>query len=266
MTDFDLFDNACEDVSPSCDVSTLDDECTHDNIITDNGVKMCSDCGIELVRDIIFEKDWRYYGSADTKHSTDPTRCHARKEDDRIVYKDVLSFGFSNKIVSLANDIYTQVTNGKIYRGNSRKAIIFACIFHAYKISGQPQSCETLRNIFSLDRKVGLKGLKLVNNHAPKDSKIRTTYITPLNLVEDIMNKFNATPAQKTEIVALYEKIKNKSSIINRSRPQSVGAGLIYYYHCKHNNNINIKDFIAKVGLSELTINKIAKEIAKILE
>ena len=76
-----------------------------------------------------------------------------------------------------------------------------------------------------------------------------------------------------THFMVLFSKnlrgqnIKNKSSIINRSRPQSVASSLIYFFLCKIKgaNNVNIKDFVKKVKLSELTINKIVKEIESII-
>ena len=173
--------------------------------------------------------------------------------------------GFSDKIISEANKIYFKVTQGKIFRGNSRKAIVFACIFHSYKLSGKPQSHEKLIGIFKLDRKAGLKGLKHVNLHAPKNSQIRTTYITPINLVEEIMEKFSATKEQKQEVIKLYHMIKNKSSRLNRSRPQSVASGLVYFWICSKNKDITLKQFTKKVSLSELTVNKIAKEISEVI-
>ena len=134
------------------------DTCNHNSILEENGIKVCTDCGIEITRDITYDKEWRYYGASDTRHISDPNRCHARKSDERTIYKDVEGLGFSDKIIVKANELYEEVTNKKIYRGNSRKAIIFACIFHAYKIEGNPQSCESLVDIFNLDRKIGLKG------------------------------------------------------------------------------------------------------------
>ena len=125
--------------------------------------------------------------------------------------------------------------------------------------------CDTLIRIFALDRKTGLKGLKHVNLNAPKTSLIHTTYITPANLVEEIMDKFSATQEQKAEVIALYEQIKNKSSKLNRSRPQSVAAGLTYYWICKNKKDISIKDFTNNVNLSELTVTKIYKAIEEIL-
>jgi transcription initiation factor TFIIIB Brf1 subunit/transcription initiation factor TFIIB len=173
--------------------------------------------------------------------------------------------GFSDKIVCEANKIYFEVTKGQIFRGNSRKAIVFASIFHAYKLSGKPQSHDKLIQVFNLNRKNGLKGLKHINLYAPKTSTIRTTYITPVNLIEEIMDKFSATPEQKQEVVTIYNQIKNKSSRLNRSRPQSVACGLIFYWIKNQQKDITIKQFTKKVNLSELTINKIATEIEEVI-
>ena len=59
--------------------------------------------------------------------------------------------------------------------------------------------------------------------------------------------------------------IKNKSSILNRSRHQSVASGIVRYYILITGKNISMQDFKSKVNLSELTINRIVKEIARIL-
>lgn len=271
---FDLFEEALEEYerirSSECiekDIIESNNEhsCNHVNIHKDHGAVSCIDCGEELEKTVFQEKEWRYYGQADTKRSSDPTRVQIRKCEERNIFKDVESMGFSDKIVSLANQIYVQVTKGQIFRGNSRKSIIFACIFHAYKLSGCPQTHERLIKIFDLNRKTGLKGLKHVNLNAPKDSAIHTTYITPINLVEDLMNKFSATEEQKAEVIVLYNKIKNKSSKLNRARPQSVASGLTYYWISCKGIDISLRDFANKADLSDLTINKIAREISDVL-
>ena len=283
MSDFELFNEAlCEykktniektksesDVDIDSDESIIfedeTDSCPHLNMAIEKGVDVCTDCGEEITKKIHNTKEWVYYGQSDTRHSSDPNRVQIRKSDERNIYKDVENMGFSDKIISEANKIYFQVTKGQIFRGNSRKAIVFACIFHAYKMSGKPQSHEKLIHVFNLNRKTGLKGLKHVNLYAPKDSNIRTTYITPINLVEEIMEKFSATEDQKKEVVKLYHQIKNKSSRLNRSRPQSVASGLVYFWICSKQKDISLKQFTKKVSLSELTVNKIAKEISEVI-
>jgi transcription initiation factor TFIIIB Brf1 subunit/transcription initiation factor TFIIB len=274
MTDFSLFEEALTKYNENNDVNKEDEisqiidkeDCKHNNIIEETGIVCCADCGIEMEKSIFHEKEWRYYGQSDNKRTSDPNRVHLRKIEERNIYKDVETMGFSEKIVSLANQIYIQVTKGQIYRGNSRKAIIFACIFHSFKIQGKVQSHESLIKIFKLDRKNALKGLKHVNLNVPKDSLIHTTYITPANLVDEMMDKFNATLEQKQEVKVLYEKIKNKSSKINRSRPQSIASGLLFFFICSKGIDVSLKEFASKIELSELTISKVAKEVSEVLK
>lgn len=272
MSDFILFNQALDEfnkLSIKEDLEIINPDiqvCSHENIVNEKGITICIDCGEEIQQKIDHDKEWRYYGQNDNKHNSNPNRVQMRKNEERSIYKDVESLGFSESIISKANKLYAQVTQGKIFRGNSRKAIVFACVFHAYKISDKPQSHDKLIKIFNLNRKTGLKGLKYVNLCAPKNSKIRTTYITPINLVEEIMDQFSATEDQKHEVFEIYEKVKNKSSKLNRSRPQSVASGVVFYWICKKDKDITLKDFAKKVTLSELTINKMTKEINEILE
>lgn len=262
MSDYTIFDKAIT----KYDSNTANYECNHEDTQLEKGVFVCINCGIETGRAIMHEKEWRYYGPHDTKRSSDPNRVQIRKTEERNIYKDVANLGFSQKIISIANKLYSDVTQGQIFRGKSRKAIIFACIFHAYKLEGKPQTHEKLIKIFSLTRKIGLKGLKHVNLNAPKESPIHTTYITPVHLIEDIMSHFSSSKIQNAEVVDLYKKTKNKSSDLNRARPQSVAAGLIFYWIKSKGLDISLKDFAAKAELSELTINKITKEIERVLK
>lgn len=243
------------------------EECTHVNKVNESGTLLCLDCGLALSTIISYEKDWRYYGSDDTRKSSDPNRCHIRKVEDKSIFKDVEGYRFPEKIVNTANDIYTQVTNGKIYRGKSRKAIIFGCIYQSIKMNGKSHTCDALRVIFGLDRKSILKGLKYVNLKAPKSMNMRSRVPNSTDLVEEYMDKFELTQEERAQILVQFSRIKNRSTMINRSRPQSVASSLIYYFMCKKKgaNNVNMNDFIQKVSLSELTILKIYKEIDRVL-
>lgn len=272
MSEFDLFKQALNTykkkntkLSENKSTESKDSICPHTTLINEKGVDLCFDCGTEINKKIMHEKEWRFYGSSDNRHSSDPNRVHGRKSDERTIYKDVENMGFSDKIVQIANKIYSDVTKGEIFRANSRRSIVFACIFHSYKLSGKPQSHEKLLHIFNLTRKTCLKGLKHVSQNAPRGSKIRTTYITPVNLLEDIMDQFSATKEQKKEVIEIYYKIKNKSSRLNRSRPQSVASAIVFYWICMKKKKISIKEFTKKVTLSELTVTKIAKEISEVL-
>ena len=232
--------------------------CAHRNVTREEGCTFCKECGVEL-------PDSSQKDGMGRKNRLEPNRCQIRKQDEKGIYRDVERMGFTENIVRSANRIFTDTTKGQIYRGNSRKAIIFACVFHAFKIAGKPQSCDSLIEMFKLERKVGLKGLKIVGLQAPKDSQIRNSHITPCDLIREIMKKFEASHEQVTEVEALYRRTENRSSILNRCRPQSVAAGLTYYYIRREQKEIPIREFVNRVNLSELTVIKIAKEIASVL-
>lgn len=223
--------------------------------------KICEDCGM-MIREDEVEDDLHPVA----KYNTDPKRCHARRSEEKGIFKDVDKLGFSDKIVSIANLMYEQVTHGRIFRGNSRKGIIFACIFHAYKINDNPQSCEHLIDIFGIERKIGLKGLKYVNLNAPKESKFRDYQISTEDIIREIMDKFNASDIQKDEAIKIYHKINNRSSLLNRSRPQSVASGVVRYYIIQKNKDISMEFFKSRVKLSELTITRIVAEIENIID
>lgn len=265
MSDFSIFENALNELDQEKVDTVSTDDCPHKDINDEAGVSTCLNCGKELEKSIFHDKEWRYYGQSDNKKTSDPNRVTLRKIPDKNIFQDVENMGFSDKIVSAANKLYLDVTKDQIFRGSSRKAIIFACIFKIYLINGMAQTHESLINLFDLDKKVGLKGLKYVNLNLTKDSIIHSTFITPIHLIENIMDKFNATQEHKEEVCELYNKIKNRSSKINRSRPQSVSAGLIWFWICMKGLEINLKEFAEKAGLSELTISKISKEISAIL-
>ena len=78
-------------------------------------------------------------------------------------------------------------------------------------------------------------------------------------------NALDRIEKKKNEVVELYNKTKNKSSKLNRSRPQSVASALTYYWICSKKMDISLKKFAQKVDLSELTIQKNAKEVSIVL-
>lgn len=240
-------------------VSLNDNSCKHINTTEDGSTTLCEDCGVEILRNDIFENNSQY-------KATDPKRCHpgyGRKIVDKNIFKDVQNMGFSEEIITQANNLFRELTKDKICRSDSRKSIIFACIYHSYKIQGKPKTCDNLIKVFGIDKKLGIRGLKYISNNTPKESSIRLTRITATDIIEEILKGFNISEDQRLEVQALYEKIRNKSTILNGSRPHSLAASIIWTWIKLKGKNITLKEYVKRVNLSELTINKITKEIEK---
>lgn len=234
--------------------------CLHNNI-TDG---CCEDCGVEIDKSIQFNKEWKFNNN---RNSNDPSRCFMRKNNEKNILKDVDKMCLPENVVQEANKIYQHVVQTQIFRGNTRKAIIFACVFYAYKKLNQPHSCDSLTKLFNLEKRDGLKGLKIVSLNANNNYIDKFNYITPEDIIKEIMKEFSANNKDIDNIIELYNKIKNKSSaILSRSRPQSIASGIIRYYIIKTGKEISMENFREKVNLSELTINKIVKEITRLLD
>ena len=242
--------------------------CEHQNIIKQNEKEICSDCGIEVYQQLSLEPEWRYYGENDSRHFTDPNRCQIRKIEDKGIYKDVESMNFESDIMEEANKLYNMITSETIRRGNFRKSVIFACIFNAYKYKGKPISSDELQEHFKLSKKDISTGLKFYNLKGKEIKEIKekkTIHISPIIFIPRIMKKFNSNQEHINKVIDLYKMIQNKSSLINRSNPQSVISGLVFYYCRLIGKNITCSKFSSIVNLSDITISRISKNISDIL-
>lgn len=274
MSDFDIFDeivgSVTETLQTTCKQVMPKQTCKHINVTVDKNSSTCVDCGEEIDVNLSNDIESIYYGSEKRLAETD--RIRYRKNDEKNIFKDIdsLELTFKDNILQQANNLYLDVTNKTILRGESRRSIIFACIFYCLKISGNPIEHNKLISMFKINRRTGLRGIKYVNVNMPKHFGTsgvtsKNTYITPLNLIDEIMNKFSASETHKNEVKALFDKINNKSSTLNRARPQSIAAGIIYYWICTTKKNIDIKEYTQIVNLSESTIVKLKKEITLIM-
>lgn len=239
-------------------------ECKHEHKIHNVNVYVCLECGKELYNLINFDKDSKTYHRSNIN-----TVTQYRKSTDKTIHEELISYGFNDiELIQTANEIYdTAVTTTK--RGKPRKALLFASVWCAYSKLGKPRSSESLRQIFNIEQKECSCGLKEIKLNASKEiaSSIDPTYITPIHLIHEIIDlSFIASETDKQDIIELYKLVQHKSSILSRARPKSVASGLIYYFILEKNKSINIKNFCKKIKLSELTVNKMLKEIKNIIE
>ena len=241
-------------------------DCKHLETINENGVEVCIECSTILYDKIAHKAEWRYYGDNDNQHSYDPSRCQYIKRPDKGIKADLVKLGFTNQIIELADELYTRVTDGEIKRSDLRKGIMFACVFQAYKNIGQPKIPEDLQAIFKISRRKLSKGLTYFKTRIPKSEDIVTQYITAEHFIPSLAQVFDLKDEHVKNILKLYKTLESKSSSICTSTPQSVAAGILYYYlYKKINFPITASKFGKEVKLSEITISKISNDIDDIL-
>lgn len=238
-------------------------ECPHEHMTeTDEGNKICEDCGLELALEIDNSPEWRFYKENDSKQSSDPSRCFLRKYEEKSIYRDMEGYQLPPDIIEKANASYTMVTDDSILRGNSRKGLIVACIFYAYEDSGHRKSQDEIKQFFGINKKILSNGMKMFNLKIKRNP----VYTSPVDFIPKILSKFNLSDKHIQFVTTLYNKICSQSAFINRSNPDSIAAGLSYFVLKHINFPVTLSDFSKRVGLSDITIHKISKKIKDLVE
>ena len=235
-----------------------ENNCNHKKTENINGFLTCLDCGAELkkknIHSIAFSKN------GDIRVSQ---RVNYKKNS---VYTETIDMNINDVIKDTANEIYINCSRGKILRGKKRRGIIAGCFYHAFKINKQNIPNEELINLFNVDNKEILKGLKYITKNISKEINLHADTIDDIEKeIINTMKKFNSNKRQNEEVIEIYKKTKNKSSILNRSRPNSLIAGIIYYWICRHDLQINMNEISNKLNISTSTIRKICREISTVL-
>ena len=239
--------------------------CLHKETINQDDMVICIDCGETVEEEICEEAEWRYYGAGDNVEESDPSRCQYRNVVDKGITKDLAAMGFSTDVSNKANELYLTVTKGDIKRSNYRKGIMFACVFYAFIALEKPQTTEYIRKIFKISKRIVSKGFTYYGLEMPKEKRDQYVYITAEHYIPKIMNELNVKDEYIHNVLELYNRVKDKSYLLNTSNPQSIASGFVYYYLQKLKIDINPSKFGKVVNLSEITITRISNEIDDII-
>lgn len=242
-------------------------ECEHNQTELVDGSDVCLECGMCMAT-LSFDKEWRYYGAADTKNLSDPARCHKRRKDQRSIYKVIEGHGIPEAIVADANEKYKVIIEHAIFRGERRMSIIVACLFHAYMDHGEPRTASKLGKLFKLSEKKVNDGINTYYEFFPD---ARKKQVTAQDLIKGIMIDVGVNMSHYRKINRLCEYLNGRSSTLNRSTPQSVAAAIVYLHLCllpeyKESLGMNKLRFSKMVGLSDITIGKLARDAASIID
>jgi hypothetical protein len=227
-----------------------ENKCNHTDCIKENNISICTQCGIQLDDDT-------------NNNSVKLDSIQFKKIPDKGIAKDLEIYNLHPDVIRLADKYYASVTNGDIKRSNLRKGIMFACVFQAYKELGKPQTPDHLQKVFGISRKNVSKGLTYFCIGLPNRNVEQ--YITAEHFIPKVFEKLNIKTELLDDCLSLFKQIENKSSLLNRSNPQSVSKGIVFYFLKKLYNNIDIHSYSEKVELSSTTIIRICNTIDSIL-
>ena len=240
------------------------ESCQHSDIGNIDGCMICMKCGLKI-DETLQDNEAKHYGMGNS--CKDTSRHSHRKSEDRNLHGDLEPLGFPQDVIERANQYYIQIIDDKIYRAKNRKSIVFACTYKTYMDLGTPVGPNYLANIFSLDKKGVSNGLKLFSNVFRKD--ITKKYIDAIDLVPKIISDLNIDRSYHKDCIddikKIYEAVKARSKIFNSSNPQSIAAGIVYYYLRLNDITITRSDYSNIVKLTDITFTKIATDINNVI-
>lgn len=242
------------------------DQCSHQNVIHEqNNITICEDCGTELYEEISRDAEWRYFSNNDK--GTDQSRVQYRKNPEKGIRYELEKLGFPPDISQKADELYMMVTDGETKRAETRKGIMFATVFEAYKILKRPCIPEEIQSKFpDLHRKDMSKGTSFYRLRCPREYFLYED-ISAQHFIPQIMKmpQFNTKQEHIDCVIKLYNQINDKCHALNKANPQTAAKALVYYYFRRKGYMIPIKTYGLIIGLSDVMIMRLAGEISRML-
>lgn len=198
-------------------------QCQHQTKLTDRGIITCSDCGEELESVLSNSSEFKLQ------------RCSIYHEKSGI-YKELEKYNINNITIDIANELFMKISNGhnkKIFRGRSRKAIMYATVYYASWKSNHPISPDELMVIMNISRKQALNGLKRFAFTIPPELKYILTIVHTDDLVLDtVLQQIQLIPHHEAHVRRVYQHMKKNSVLFSKSRPRTI-VSCILYVLCK---------------------------------
>ena len=225
-------------------------ECTHTKVTVDKGEVSCSDCGT-ILSNVTFED--KQYGNA--------AQNHYRANHIKGIHNDVVNLNIPIEIENFANDMYLNIVRNVTQKGDNRKGIICSCLKYAYMYHKVPMTMHKLTELMRVKQRHIYKGTRMVSEMYPE---LTSSTLTAYDLIPEYAGLFSLNNTDIEKIQRLSNTVIPKSTVLKRSKPQSVAAGLIYFYITLNKMGFT-KAYCSKtIGVSEITLQKIAKTIVDI--
>lgn len=253
-------------------VKNIKNECDHLETYQDiNGLQICRSCGIEQENEDN-EPEWRYFNENENRLSKNPERCRMIKNSNLTTIEDCRRYfpAASEAIISLAVSKFNIISaNETSTRGNTRKAVLAACLFFAFYDRGESKPSEYITKKFNITQKNMSKGLEM---YWKTFREYRTKVIKPKDLIKWVLTSVGIDIKYLNEILKLVSSLSKKSFLLESCSPQSVASAMVFFWLClnpkiKSKMKITKNSFSKSVGISDITVSKLVKEtnnIAKV--
>ena len=277
--------------------------CQSESLICDDGIIVCEDCGVDNGAIIDYHQEWRFYGTEDTKHPNDPTRCGlpinpllpessfgtiilgrgyekyrkinnwnsmSYKERSLLkVFRHIQSKSDDNDIsiciIDRAKIMYKTLSEDTIKRGKSRKGLIAACLYNSCKDKNDSRSTKEISQMFDLKIKKMTSGCKQFNEMMYHNDNNYISKVKPIT-PDKLIEKYSIDlkiDTKNKDRACHISNMATKLGLVSENTPQSIAVGSIYLTSQTYNLNVSKKKLSEICKISEVTISKAYKKMNK---
>jgi len=178
------------------------------------------------------------------------------------ILPELEGFKYTEEVKAEITMMFQEVTQGLTKRNKPRRAIIFCCIVNVCKKHGVVFDQNALKAKLEItDRNINtaMKDVTLLIGKA-------SSAITIEDVIKTIMKAFDLRRELFDAIMAIYHNCKRISVLFNSAKPETVAAGLVYYYLMRHLEDFDQEGYFEKSNVSKDTIIAVYEEIKTVLK
>ena len=222
----------------------------------------CMLCGAqEVARELVYSAGGSFSEGAD--------HLQVRRSDDRTIISDLLKMNLSYDVCQLANRNFVGVTRGKTFRCKSRRALMCCSVFLAQKHLNGVADHQALQDLFDVDGRQIMHAMKVLC-FSPRVDRQHEPFcdnafaVSTEDITSRTMQLFGASEAHVIEALEILQAIKGKSTMLSRSRPQSLAASVVFFWIIVNQQPIRMELFKRHTQISPTTIARYCAEISSV--
>lgn len=261
-------------------------ECSSGALLDDNcsGDVICTDCGLVQPERLYLSVKSPYRDSDDVpkNHQTDLTKRWPRRMEALSAYTSSVERSLSRARVEIthcadsmhmtsvsvqcAMELFSMARASTVTRGQKRKGLMAASVYHACKLEHHPRSSKEIARAFGIDRKILKKQINALVMHvdAKMCDAINSLPVTIEGLLSRSLARLSRSPREKMAIQKECLRILSLvtyDEFFSSRRPSSVVSGLVLVATRILGVNVPPSDCASSAGVSVVTTNYIAKVI-----
>lgn len=204
-----------------------------------------------------------------TEWQSMPYKEKTRYDDFQTINTMATNAGIPKLIIEDAMYYHKHLSDIKRYRGINREGIIAASIYISCRVNDYPRTAKEIASIFMLDNSSTTRGCKNASNlmnelelNTPYEDKVKLCDTTPVVFIERFCSKLNIN-YELTMLCKFIALNVDSMNLIPENTPHSIATGIIYFVINVCKLNISKKEIYKISDISEVTINKCFKKLAK---